>query len=96
MLYFGADQTVPGEQGSYVNHLKFFQHLLIGIQTLQHRGCMVLKVDDTFNNLTVSLMLLISRLFDSVLLGKPLASSPLNQTQYFVCSGRGAIINDLI
>ena len=61
----------------------------IGIRSLSHDGCMVLKVFDMYSESTRILLLLLSRCFKEWIFYKPALSRPCNSERYFL--GRGFV-----
>jgi len=66
------------------------------LKTLQHKGNLVLKLSESITNFTASILFILYQFFDSIILGKPFASSPLSSTQYLVCQGHQKASGELV
>ena len=61
--------------------------IFLGLLVLEESGSFILKVFDLFLDSTVSMLYLLSYLFETVSITKPLTSRSTNSEKYIVCKG---------
>mmetsp|Transcript_25973 Transcript_25973/g.34784 ORF Transcript_25973/g.34784 Transcript_25973/m.34784 type:complete len:109 (-) Transcript_25973:1131-1457(-) len=97
MLYY-ADTRLIGEEEFKVTEptaeasesarlQNLLAHCIIGLATLQHNGSMVIKLYETHDVLSVSILFMLYGLFQKVCVLKPYATSFFESRQYLVCRG---------
>lgn len=73
-------------QSLVASHLLFCE-FIYGLKFLQLNGCFALKMYDTFDDFTVSLIMIASVFFKAVYITKPNESKVLNSERYLICKG---------
>jgi hypothetical protein len=89
MFYFGESEFEKSDYKKVTNEIKYkpflLQHMIVGLQALQHKGNMVLKLYEAETSFTVGLLFILYCLFETVLVFKPFTTSPMSSGQYVVC-----------
>lgn len=85
MLYFGDTSPPSASENSYKKDL--VKHCMLALQTVQHKGHIIIKLKESFSLFTAGLIFMMYKLFDSVCLMKPYASDFYSTDQYLICNG---------
>ena len=76
------------ESNKEIEHVKLFlAETLAAFKVLKKGGSYILKIYDVFTKPTLELLFLLSNVFKSVELKKPVSSRPANSERYVVCHG---------
>lgn len=74
-----------------INHVNLiFSELIQAVFVLEEGGTFIVKIFDIFSNSTVNIIYLLTYLFATVRITKPLTSRSTNSEKYVVCSGFNA------
>ena len=72
MLYFGDTSPLFDTENSYKKDL--VKHCLLALQTVQHKGHVIIKLKESYSLFTAGLIFMMYKLFDSICMIKPYAS----------------------
>lgn len=69
-----------------ISHINLiFCEIVLALFTLNEHGTFILKIFDIYTKATRDFILLLSMLFDNVIITKPLTSRPTNSEKYIIC-----------
>jgi 23S rRNA U2552 (ribose-2'-O)-methylase RlmE/FtsJ len=79
-----------------LNSSLFFAEIVTALMNQNKGGTFILKIYDTYYQITVQLIYLLSIYYQEIKLFKPLTSRPANSEKYLICSGFMGITEDVI
>jgi cap2 methyltransferase len=95
----GVDVSDDYQHQEELNSLENLGQIILGLRLLCKGGNMVIKIYTYFTDYTLSLLIILSLVFDYTYIAKPLTSKPTNSELYVVCKGFNGIsftlMNDL-
>ena len=65
----------------------FFNEILTALMVQKNGGSFILKIYDMFTLPTIQIIAILTQLYDTVYITKPLTSRPANSERYIVCKG---------
>lgn len=92
-LGFDVSNDYNGQEKS---HAKYnLGQILSGLVSLKRGGCMVVKLYTFFTPFTISLLTIVSSMFDKMYITKPSSSKGANSETYIVCLGFTELHSDI-
>jgi cap2 methyltransferase len=87
----GVDASNNYSEQEQLNSLEHLGQIILGLRILKKGGNMFIKQYTYFTSYSISLIIILSIVFDHLYICKPLTSKPTNSEIYIVCKGYNGI-----